>query len=196
MGIFDDFVLKNGEIVDSGFVKWVHQNIPDEEGKERETKRGNLKKMGHCKPCTSLSGCYFAKCNLPSDVEAEVMHPNCDCEIENVSKKGVRAVCPVSKFSGYIFTDPIKSKGKMALFEMFGYTIDDSETLAKEYERQATEKYKSGDYKLRRISPDYGQNIDISIDLVAPNGRNVNFISAWRVHTLGLITCNTPLGDK
>ena len=43
MGIFDNFVYKDGKIVDNNWVKWFHWGVPDEESKERERKR---KKFG------------------------------------------------------------------------------------------------------------------------------------------------------
>ena len=89
MGIFDNFVYKNGEIVDNNLVKWFHWGVPDEEGKERE----------------------------------------------------------------------------------------------------------NGDYIVRGLNPQYGQDINIVIELITRKGRNVQIISGWKVHPLGMITCNTPLAD-
>ena len=34
MGIFDEFIYKNGEIVDNRWVKWYHFGVPDKEGEE------------------------------------------------------------------------------------------------------------------------------------------------------------------
>ena len=48
---------------------------------------------------------------------------------------------------------------------------------------------------MRGLDPQYGQDINIVIELTTPTGRNVQFISGWKVHPLGLITCNTPLAD-
>lgn len=39
MGIFSNIVYKDGEIVDNGWIKWMHFGVPDEEGAERETKK-------------------------------------------------------------------------------------------------------------------------------------------------------------
>ncbi len=38
------------------------------------------------------------------------------------------------------------------------------------------------------------RNINISIIITNKNDRQVEFISGWMIHPLGLITCNTPLG--
>ena len=61
MGIFDNFIYKDGESIDNSWVKWFHWGVPDEEGREREKTRNRLEGLGHCKPCTVLSGCYFVK---------------------------------------------------------------------------------------------------------------------------------------
>ena len=37
MGIFDNFIYKDGDIVDNTWVKWFHWGVPDEEGGERES---------------------------------------------------------------------------------------------------------------------------------------------------------------
>ena len=81
------------------------------------------------------------------------------------------------------------------MFESFGYTMEDSEWLKAEYERQAKQKYLNGDYIIRGLNPQYGQDINIVIELLTPIGRRVEIISGWKVHPLGLITCNTPLAD-
>ena len=39
MSLFENFVYKNGEIVDNSWVKWFHFSIPDSEGSERESMR-------------------------------------------------------------------------------------------------------------------------------------------------------------
>ena len=42
MGIFDNFIYKDGEIIDNSWVKWFHWGVPDEEGEERERQRKQL----------------------------------------------------------------------------------------------------------------------------------------------------------
>lgn len=197
MGVFDRFVYKNGEIVDNNWVKWQHWGVPDEEGVDREERREDLAKIGHCKPCTALSGCYFVKSRLPkkkADGDG-LLHPHCDCVLQALLKPIVRAYCPIGKFSGYIFSEKYVKNGKKYLFESLGYTKGSSEWLKAEYERQAKQKYTSGDYIIRGLDSQYGQDINIVIELTTPTGREVQLISGWKVHPLGLITCNTPLAD-
>lgn len=197
MGIFDNFVYKDGEIVDNSWVKWFHWGVPDEEGREREKIQNRLEGLGHCKPCTVLSGCYFVTSKLPKKIaEGDgLLHPHCDCSLKSVLNPIIKAYCAIEKFSGYIFSEKYEKNGKKVLFESFGYTIEDSEWLKVEYERQAKKKYLNGDYIIRGLNPQYGQDINIVIELITPIGRKVQFISGWKVHPLGMITCNTPLAD-
>lgn len=197
MGIFDNFVYKDGEIIDNSFVKWFHWGVPDEEGENRDKARDWLKGLGHCSPCTVLSGCYFVKSRLPKK-KAEgdgLLHPHCDCALKSVLNPTLKTYCATEKFSGYIFSEKYVKNGKKALFESLGYTIKDSEWLKAEYERQAKKKYSNGEYIVRGLDPQYGQDINIVIELTTPTGRTVQLISGWKAHPLGLITCNTPLAD-
>ena len=197
MGIFDNFVYKEGKIIDNSFVKWFHWGVPDEEGKEREKIRNRLAGLGHCSPCTVLSGCYFVKSKLPEKLaEGDgLLHPHCDCSLKSILNPIIKAYCQIGKFSGYVFSEKYEENGKKALFEGFGYTIEDSEWLKTEYERQAKKKYEQGDYIIRGLNSQYGQDINIVIELTTPTGRRVEIISGWKVHPSGLITCNTPLAD-
>ena len=199
MSLFENFVYKNGEIVDNSWVKWHHFGVPDEEGSERESMREFLAMLGHCESCTVLSGCFFVKSRLPKKQGAGkgLLHNNCDCELIKIAKptKQIEAMCDIRKFSGYVFSEKYVTNGKKELFEGLGFSIEDSQILKEEYENQAKRKYLNGDYIIRGLSPKYGQDINIVIDLISPSGKNVNFISGWKVHPLGLITCNTPLAD-
>ena len=199
MSLFENFVYKNGEIVDNSWVKWFHFGVPDEEEEKRKTVRNRLAMLGHCKSCTVLSGCFFVKSRLPKKqgVGDGLLHNNCDCELLKISKpkQQIKAICNIKKFSGYIFSEKYIQNGKKTLFESLGFGIEDSQNLKYEYESQAREKYLNGEYIIRRLDPEYGQDINIIIDLTSPTGKAVNFISGWKVHPLGLITCNTPLAD-
>ena len=141
MGIFDNFVYKDGEIVDNNWVKWFHWGVPDEEGKEREERRNDLEALGQCKPCTVLSGCYFVKSRLPKK-KAEgdgLLHPHCDCQLNGIAKPNGRitTICPIEKFTGYIFSEKYIDNGKLQLFKDLGFTIENSEYLKLEFEVQA-----------------------------------------------------------
>ena len=157
--------------------------------------------LGHCLDCTALSGCYFANNNLPTNVESSngLLHPNCDCFLVEVSERTINddceAVCPISKFVDYIFSDKYVSNGKKALFNSFGFTIEDSYKLKREYERQAREQYINGDYIIKKIDK-FGLSINILITLVNKNGREYKFYSGWKVYPEGLINCNTPYGAR
>ena len=199
MSLFENFVYKNGEIVDNSWVKWFHFSVPDEEGKKREVARNRLSMMGHCKSCSVLSGCFFIKSRLPKKQGAGkgLLHNNCDCELIKIAKptKQIEAICDIRKFSGYVFSEKYIKNGKKTLFESLGFNIEDSQFLKEEYENQAKQKYLNGDYVIRGLDPKYGQDINIIIELISPTSKNVSFVSGWKVHPLGLITCNTPLAD-
>ena len=198
MGIFDEFIYKNGEIVDNRWVKWYHFGVPDKEGEERTEIRNDLEIMNHCKPCSALSGCYFVKSKLPKKKgEGDgLLHSHCDCKLISIVKPiTISTHCPIEKFSGYVFSEKYILNGKKKLFEEFGFSKSDSFYLKTEYERQAKEKYLNGDYEIRGLNPKYGQDINIIIELKTPSGRKVEIISGWKVHPLGVLTCNTPLAD-
>ena len=137
MKIFDNFIFKDGNIIDNGWIKWFHWKVPDEEGLERETIRKTLAALGHCKKCTSLSGCYFVKTQLPEKISVnDGLHPHCDCKKIDIQKpsKQIVASCNIDKFTKYIFADKYIDNGKKQLFEQLGFTIDDSELLQYTYE--------------------------------------------------------------
>lgn len=78
------------------------------------------------------------------------------------------------------------------MFESLGFTVDDSEYLQKEFERQAVENYCNSKYQLGRLDEN-GQRINIDINF-QKNGKEITFISGWMVRPKGAITCNIPLG--
>ena len=188
MSLFEKIILPIGTKPASGWVKWRHRGIPDEEGAERELARNNAELDKHCKVCTVLSGCYFPSFNMPKYPQ----HEHCDCMLASISNPNSQAVafCAVEKFSGYVF-DPENSDGKTELFVNWGYSIEDSEFLKSEFEEQARKKYLSGNYTLNLLDK-YGQRITISITLKNSDNNDIIFKTGWMVHPLGLITCSTP----
>lgn len=174
------------------WVKWYHFGVPDQEGKTRENERNHLFEREHCKPCTVISGCYFVKGNTPNLPQ----HWHCDCKILDLTsfEKDLSAFFDVRKFTEYVF-HPDNSKGKYAIFEKWGYHIGDSEALKEEFERQALEKYKSGDYRLRPPRDEY-MGMTIMITLHTPSGGTHTFKTGWGVHPLGRIHCSTPFSGE
>lgn len=75
------------------------------------------------------------------------------------------------------------------------FDISRSEYLKNEFEKQAKEKYISGDYEIKRLN-NQGQRINIKTEVKNVLGEIKYFISGWMVRPHGLITCNTPFGDK
>ena len=196
MGIFDEFIYKNGEIVDNRWVKWYHFGVPDKEGEERTEIRNDLEIMNHCKPCSALSGCYFVKSKLPKKKgEGDgLLHSHCDCKLISIAKPiTIITHCPIEKFSGYIFSEEYIFNGKKKLFEKLGFSKKDSFYLKTEYVRQAKEKYLNGDYEIGKLDK-HGQRISITITLNTSFKANINLITGWMIHPLGTIICTTPLG--
>ncbi|MBO5777456.1 MAG: hypothetical protein J6R34_03320 [Clostridia bacterium] len=198
MGIFDDFIFKDGKIVDNSWVKWFHWNVPDKEGLERDALRNNLLVLGHCKECTVLSGCYFVKSRLPQK-KAEgfgLLHPHCDCKANRIQKphRKITAICPIEKFTEYIFSYKYADNGKLELFKKhLGFTKKNSKYLKKEFETQAMKKYLNGDYEIGKLD-EFGQRINIEINVSSAKKPSIKLITGWMVHPLGKIVCTAPLG--
>ena len=68
--------------------------------------------------------------------------------------------------------------------------------LKSEIEKQALEKYISGNYELGKLN-DKGQRISIRIEIARKDiGSKVSFITGWMVFPNGHIQLITPLGGK
>lgn len=170
-------VDKDGKFYSNKWIEWKHVH------------RGLL----HCQTCLVLDGCWFnyiKKPKLP-------LHENCHCRqifidkpMPNISSV---AKCQLEKFKDYIFADKYAWNGKKALFEKLGFTVDDSDYLKSEYEKQAVNKYCQSDYRLGRLDK-HGQRINIDIVFNKEN-RQIIFPSGWMVRPKGIITNNTPLGE-
>lgn len=179
MGLFDDFKNlfdSSGNIRSNVWVEWRHENTP----------------QGHCEICIVLDKCWFDNNIKP----LMPLHPRCHCTkkfieppIANVTSIGS---CDISKFTGYIFSDKYAWNGKRDLFESLGFSIQDSQYLQKEFERQAVENYCNSKYSLGKLDEN-GQRINIHISF-QKDGKSITFVSGWMVRQKGYITCNTPLG--
>ncbi len=125
------------------------------------------------------------------------MHPHCDCKLNGIAKPNekITAVCPIEKFTGYIFSEKYADNGKLELFrDYFGFTKEDSEYLKMEFDVQAKQKYLNGDYEIGKLD-EHGQRISITITVESAKKKNIKLITGWMVHPLGKIVCTTPLGD-
>lgn len=191
MSLFEKIILPIGTKPAGGWVKWKHLGIPDEESEEREKARKDAKLQKHCEVCTVLSGDYFPSFNMPLYKQ----HPHCDCMLLSISKPIAQAnsYCDIRKFTEYIFAEKYKGNGKIGLYRDLGFSIEDSEYLKSEFERQAKQKYLKGDYILGRLNF-HGQHITITINLKSSKKENIIMETGWMVRPLGHITCNTPVG--
>lgn len=85
---------------------------------------------------------------------------------------------------------------KEKLFAQWGYTVADARWLQAEIERQAKEKYLSGDYELGKLDK-LGQRINIRIEIPRRDGNGtVTFVSGWMAEPGGKLKLNTPYGGK
>ncbi len=178
MGIFDNIQKndKNEFIVDS-WIEWKHIS------------GGFL----HCPICLSLDKCWFNSLKMP----VNPLHEKCHCTTFQIEKPipyvNAKADCDIKKFTDYIFGDKYAWNGKRQMFEILGFSKNDSKYLKEEFEKQAVKKYTESKYELHKLNT-YGQRINIDIEIYK-NGRNVKFTSGWMVNPKGKITNNTPLGD-
>jgi len=121
-----------------------------------------------------------------------LLHRNCHCIAQPIAQPVPNvtafATMRIEKLTGYAFSGATESGGKMMLFELWGYDIDDCDMLKAEYERQAVVKYANGEYELHSLDK-HGQRINIQIDL---NGKK--FWSGWMVEPKGKIRNITPFG--
>lgn len=128
-------------------------------------------------------------------------HEKCHCRLEAIDYLVVlmnaSAYSDYSKFDPYLF-DPnnFYKHGKNKAFESWGYSVDDAKWLQAEMERQAREKYISGEYTLGKLDI-RGQRIDIRVTIPRKDGSgDVSFITGWMVLPNGKWKLNTPYGGK
>lgn len=119
------------------WVKWTHHS----EGKT------------HCEECLKLDGCWFQKEKVPPCPH----HPFCHCTLDPIDYIFVLTCTTVysdyGKFDPYLFnTTGVYTHTKEKLFHEWGYTVEDARWLQKEIERQARDKYISGEYQLGKLN--------------------------------------------
>ena len=74
--------------------------------------------------------------------------------------------------------------------------MNDAMWLKTEMERQAREKYISGEYELGKLNR-FGQRINIIIEIPRKDEEGmVSFTSGWMVKSNGELLLNTPYGGK
>ncbi|MBP5239347.1 MAG: hypothetical protein J6Z15_02015 [Oscillospiraceae bacterium] len=147
-----------------------------------------------------LDLCYFTEDNHPLCPH----HPHCHCTLEPIEYALVLlnavAKSDYTKYDPYLFnTTGEYTHGKEKLFALWGYTVADAPWLQVELERQAREKYISGDYQLGKLN-DKGQRISIRVTIERKDdehyGDAVSFTTGWMVHPNGWIQMTTPFGRK
>lgn len=151
----------------------------------------------HCEECLMLDGCWFLKNKTPTWPH----HPFCHCTLDLIPYAVVlmsaTSYSDYSKFNPYLF-DPenIYGRGKNRTFESWGYSVSDSIYLKNEIEKQALEKYLSGDYTLGKLNR-RSQRINIRVTIPRKNETgSVSFITGWMIMPNGKLKLNTPYGGK
>ncbi len=186
--MFEEIQEVNGQIVNNKWIEWDHIGIPNSPKPYREVIRFIFALLNHCLNCTALDGCYFVERNMPKLPH----HENCDCMIRRITstvvKTQTKAECPIKKITNYVFANDTKSKGKKAIFESLGFTIDDSHTLKNEIENQSLKNYLLGNYILKN-SDMYGQRLAIRVNIAGKS-----FYTGWLLEPEGKIRNTTPFG--
>ena len=140
--------------------------------------------------CDKYDGCYFIVKQMPKYPQ----HPRCQCRLNKIAKPipniTANATCDIRKFTEYVFSEE-NSKGKKAIFEGLGYTIEDSEYLQQLYISQAIQKYCNGDYVFKGAGKQYGR-IEIVIDLPINFGQILKIKTGWSLYPKGEIKLSTP----
>ena len=134
----------------------------------------------------------FNKLNMPRMPQ----HENCHCKVKTILEPlqgKISAECKIQKFSNYVFSSKYESNGKIKLFIIMGYGIQDSEYLKNEFEKQAKIEYSKSNYILRNLDK-YGQRVNIPI-VLENNNKKYTILSGWVVRPNGKLELVTPLAD-
>lgn len=179
MSIFEE-LIKFDEIGNANYTGWIEWNHI-------------FSGKTHCPVCLKLDRCWFDNTLMPQLPQ----HDRCHCSTKIIAKPipyiNTLAKCDIKKFRDYIFGDKYVWNGKRELFELLGFSKENSEYLKEEYERQALKNYCESNYELGLLDIQ-GQRINIDIHF-EKNGRKIVFNSGWMVRPKGEITNNTPLAD-
>ena len=189
---WENIKMYASKIFSHSWVRWIHEGTSPAKTNEQKMLNTIVGILStHCAECLNLTGCCFTKEKSPR----APLHENCHCKVIEWPMINPFAVCPIEKFTEYLF-DKNKSGGKKDLFESWGYSIIDSENLTQEFMQQAKLAYMAGDYILGTLDQ-YGQRISIVITLPRRNGTGaVSFVSGWMVYPDGKIILTTPYGGK
>ncbi len=175
------------------WVKWIHRgsapaNTATEKNMNVIASSINPK---HCASCLNMNGCCFVKDKSPDNP----LHEHCHCYYEAIGIPDVQTMSVIEKYTKYIFDDE-KNKGKKALLELWGYTVNDSHDLKKEIEKQAFLAFQSGEYELGEMDG-HGQRINIVIHLQRKGtGTTVSFVTGWMSYPSGKLVLITPFGGR
>lgn len=184
----DDANANAMKMFSTNWVKWIHEGTKPAENVDEKSSNAKII-SAHCPTCLNLNGCCFTVDKCPQ----MPLHPKCHCYTIDIPNIQPKIVCAIEKFKNYLF---VYDNGKKELFELWGYSIIDSEELQQEFIKQAERAYSIGDYELGKLN-DYGQRIKIRITLKRKDKDGyVTFDSGWMVYPNGKIILITPYGAK
>ena len=181
------------KMLSNQWVKWIHRgSAPANTATEKNINVINSSiNPKHCASCLNMNGCYFVKDKSPDNP----LHEHCHCYYEDIGIPDVQTMSVIEKYTKYIFDDE-KNKGKKALLELWGYTVNDSHDLKKEIEKQAFLAFQNGEYELGEMDG-HGQRINIVINLKRRDtGAMVPFVSGWMSYPSGKLVLITPFGGR
>ena len=181
------------KMLSNQWVKWIHRgSAPANTATEKNINVINSSiNPKHCASCLNMNGCYFVKDKSPDNP----LHEHCHCYYEDIGIPDVQTMSVIEKYTKYIFDDE-KNKGKKALLELWGYTVNDSHDLKKEIEKQAFLAFQRGEYELGEMDG-HGQRINIVINLKRRDtGAMVPFVSGWMSYPSGKLVLITPFGGR
>ncbi len=134
--------------------------------------------------------CYFIVKQMPEYPQ----HIKCQCRLKKIDKPipnvTATAQCDIRKFTEYVFHET-KNRGKKAVFESWGYRINDGAYLQNLFISQALQKYCNGNYVYKGTN-EYSAKIEIVIDISTKDGRSLHIKSGWSLNKKGEIKLLTP----
>lgn len=173
------------------WVKIIHPGTAPATTAEMKRIYAEQNNTSHCSICLNLNGCCFVIDKCPTIPH----HPHCHCFLKNVQHMTVMVECPIIKFTRYAFVHH-EVGDKKQLFESWGFDINDSEYLQKEFAKQAYIAYSTGNYTLTNLNK-YSQSINIEIILKRKdNGEYIAFKTGWTVYPDGKILLATPFANQ
>jgi len=95
----------------------------------------------------------------------------------------------IRTFTDYLFK-PGATHGKDAIFRSLGIGPEDR-SVVDDFFRQASQRYSARDFVMG-LADQYGQRINVPIDLHGPTGQSATIMTAWMVKPDGSLSLSSP----